>query len=85
MDLLAVPAIRLARNLDSPVLGRIIAAVLTDTLTSYEVLSILVADLRQVVPLVPVAVIVYTQMAVTEITVGDVQAAYGCRHAHIHC
>ena len=75
VELLAVAAVRLARNLDSPVVGRIIAAVLADTPTSHEVLSLLAADLRQVsVPLAPVAVIVHMQIAVTEITAGNVQA-----------
>jgi Tetratricopeptide repeat len=75
-DLLVVSAIHLAGNLNSPALCNIIATVLGDALISHEVLSVLAADLGQVpILLVPIAVIVHMQMAVTEIIAGNVQAA----------
>ena len=67
-EVLALPAVRLARNLDSAALGQIIAAAFADTPVSEEVLAALAADLRQTsLALVPVTIAVYLQVGTNSV------------------
>ena len=73
---LALPAVRLARNLDSAALAQIIAAVLADTPVSGDVLAALAADLQQTsLPLVPVMIAVYLGVGADRLAHGQVAEA----------
>jgi hypothetical protein len=75
-EILALPAVRIARNLDSPVLGNVLADVIAQAPISPEALTALAGDLRQTsLPLVPVTVAVLLRMGINDIGTDQVSSA----------
>jgi tetratricopeptide (TPR) repeat protein len=75
-DVLALPAVRLARNLDSPAMGQVIAAVVADAPISERVMAAVAADLRETsIALMPAVIAVYLRVGIGQIANGQVADA----------
>ena len=76
-DVLALAAVRLARNLDKAAFSQLLADILTDAWVTDEVLTALVADLRQI----PVSLVAVTIAVNLRAGVGDIAAGHRHRAA----
>ncbi len=76
-DLLAVAAVRLARNLESAGFSQIIADIITNAQITNDVLTALTADLQQQIPvsLVPVTIAVHLRVGTGDIATGRFSSA----------